>query len=504
MNVAELLLEGFDGKADRLAVVDSSMRADYTRFTEAVRARAAFMDRRGIRPGDRVSILADNGAAYLETYLAAAWIGAILHSPNPHLAPPELGGVLEDAEPKLVLTEVGYDALARKAGAIPTPLADAVAAPLTSGPLELGASAPAQLYGTSGTTGRSKNVILTHGNLVAHARRVVEALEITEADRWAHVAPMFHLADAWAVFAISLVGGAHVLQPRFDAAATLELFERERVTLVNLVPTMVVRCLTHADVKRRDLSAFRIVLSGGAPLEPRWVAGLVEHFGGEYVQTYGMTETSPFLLLGLLNDDERDLERAERIERQARTGRAFPGIELEVVDSDDEHVAMDDTSVGEVRVRGASVTPGYWRRPEATAAAIRNGWLYTGDLATIDATSSVRIVDRKKDMILSGGENVYTSEVERVVVEHASVVDAAVFGLADPEWGERVCCAVTLAPGASTPDLREFCRGKLAGFKLPRDVFVLDELPKTASGKLSKAALRARFEAPSKNTDQEA
>jgi len=211
------------------------------------------------------------------------------------------------------------------------------------------------------------------------------------------------------------------------------------------------------------------------------------------VQTYGMTETSPYLTLSLLHGHLRQLPEEKQLAYRARTGRVFRGVQLELVDERDAPVPADDQSVGEIRVRGASVSPGYWKAPEQTAANFRDGWLYTGDLAVIDTEGYVNIVDRKKDMILSGGENVFSIEVENVLAEHPALLECAAFGRPDERWGERVCAAVVLRPGAraSAEELLAHCRGRLAGFKLPREFSFCDALPKTGSGKVSKALLRA-------------
>jgi acyl-CoA synthetase (AMP-forming)/AMP-acid ligase II len=336
--------------------------------------------------------------------------------------------------------------------------------------------------------------MLTHRNVCTHARWAVRELGLTDRDRWGHFAPMFHLADAWATFAVTAVGGVHVMEPRFTAEAALEAIERERVTLTNLVPTMLTAMVASPRSAGFDPSSLRMVLSGGAPITPALVRRIVEVFRCEYVQTYGMTETSPYLTVSLLGEHLRGLPEAERLRFAARTGRPFGEIELEVVDGSGARVPADDRTVGEIRVRGATVSPGYWQRPEETAAAHRGGWLYTGDLAVVDGEGYVDIVDRKKDMIITGGEKVYSIEVESVLADHPAVLAAAVYGLPDPTWGEMVSAAVVLAEGerASGEELMDWCRARIAAFKAPRRIDFVRELPKTGSGKVSKRALRER------------
>jgi acyl-CoA synthetase (AMP-forming)/AMP-acid ligase II len=350
----------------------------------------------------------------------------------------------------------------------------------------------AHLYYTSGTTGHPKGVMLTHRNVWTHALAAIAELSLSERDTWAHVAPMFHLADAWATFAITWVGGRHVMLPRFEAREALELIERERVTLTNLVPTMLNLMVKHEDRARFDYSSLRLILSGGAPIAPAVVRAIIETFGCEYVQTYGMTETSPYLTMSLLTEELRRRPAEEQLRYRAKTGRPFLGVELRVLGEGGQAVAPDEQEVGEIQVRGETVTPGYWNRPDATADAFTgDGWLRTGDLAVVDQEGYVTIVDRKKDMINTGGEKVYSTEVEYVLYQHPAVLEAAVFGSPDPVWGEVVTAAVVVRPAMalSEEELVTFCRPRLAAFKLPRQIRFLPELPKTGSGKILKRAL---------------
>jgi acyl-CoA synthetase (AMP-forming)/AMP-acid ligase II len=257
---------------------------------------------------------------------------------------------------------------------------------------------------------------------------------------------------------------------------------------------MLNRVVREPDAARRDLRGLRLLMSGGAPVAPETVRAVVETFGCTYVQTYGMTETSPYLTFSLLTERQRELPAADRLRIAARTGRPVLGLELRVVDDSGRPVPPDDASVGEIQVRGPTVTPGYWNDPEATAAAFTDdGFLRTGDLATVDPGGSVRIVDRRKDVILSGGETVYSTEVEFRLHEHPAVLEAAVYGLPDADLGERVCAAVALRPGAAAGEgeLIAFCRDRLAGFKSPKAIRLVDALPRLGSGKVDKRALRA-------------
>jgi acyl-CoA synthetase (AMP-forming)/AMP-acid ligase II len=270
----------------------------------------------------------------------------------------------------------------------------------------------------------------------------------------------------------------------------------ERITITNLIPAMLHLMLASPRAADTDTSSLRLVLSGGAPIAPEVVRRILETFGCDYAQTYGMTETSPYLTLSLLDAAERTLPSDARLARRARTGRPFGAIALRVMRLDGSGpVRADDQEVGEIWVRGETVTPGYWRRPDETRAAFTGDWLRTGDLAVVDATGSVNIVDRLKDMIVTGGENVYSVEVENVLFGHPAVLEAAVISQPDAVWGEVVHAAVVPRPGTRlvADELQAFCRERLAAFKVPRQITCLDALPRTGSGKVSKRVLRERL-----------
>jgi acyl-CoA synthetase (AMP-forming)/AMP-acid ligase II len=334
--------------------------------------------------------------------------------------------------------------------------------------------------------------MLTHRNVCTHALAAIAELGLHDGDTWGHIAPMFHLADAWASFAVTWVGGRHALVPSFCAETALSAIARERITITNLIPTMLNLMLRHPALPSTDLSSLRLLLSGGAPIAPELVREVCTRFGCDYQQTYGMTETSPYLTLSRLSARLRALPADERLAYQAKTGRPFLGVELRVVDESGARIADDDRAVGEIQVRGETVTPGYWNLPEATREAFQDGWLRTGDLATVDGHGYLTIVDRKKDMILCGGENVYSIEVENVLYQHPAVLEAAVYGVPDELWGERVVAAVVLRAGqrATAGELEAFCKERLAAYKAPREVRFLAELPRTGSGKVRKRSLR--------------
>jgi acyl-CoA synthetase (AMP-forming)/AMP-acid ligase II len=513
--ISDVLDDAAHRFADREAMRTGDAPVSYVQLQDGVSRLAGWLLSLDLAAGDRVALLAPNGPIWIWLTFALARAGLILVPLNGRLSAKELDTILEAASARVLFVDPIYEATAcelRNSFAQPRIVWTAsFGAELRSHgegegvrPLDLPActrqvctvdpSAVAHLYFTSGTTGQPKGVMLTHRNVVLHAQRAVRALTMGQEDTWAHIAPMFHLADAWATVAGTLCGLRHVFLPRFEANAALDLIENERVTITNLVPTMLNVMAAEPGVNRRDFSSLRIIMSGGAPIAPSLVGRLIDLFKCEYVQTYGMTETSPYLTLGLLPEHLLRRTPKEQLTFKAKTGRPFPGIELRVVDSKGNPVPSDNESVGEIEVRGETVTPGYWNAPELTQEAFTpDGFLRTGDLAVIDHEGFVNIVDRKKDMIITGGENVYCTEVEAVLAAHPAILEVAVFGEPDPRWGERVCAAVVLRQGQTVDaeSLIQFCRPHLAGYKLPRSVQFLSELPKTGSGKISKRLLRS-------------
>jgi len=353
----------------------------------------------------------------------------------------------------------------------------------------------AQLYYTSGTTGRPKGVMLSHKNVATHALGTIAEIHLIDCDVWVHVAPLFHLADAWATWAVTWVGGTHVLVREFDAKIVLETIEKEKVTLTNLIPTMLNLMVNYPGVGRFDYSSLRVLLSGGAPIAPEVVRKIVETFKCDYIQTYGMTETSPYLTLSILKEHLKKLSDEDQLRFKSKTGREFIGVNLKVVNEQGKEIKKDEKEVGEIIVKGDIVTKGYWKLPEETKKSIRDGWLYTGDMAVMDEDSYVTIVDRKKDMILTGGENVYSTEVENVLYMHPAILECAVIGIPDQKWGEAVKGFVVLKSGqkATEEEIIQFCKERLAHYKAPKSIDFIGVLPKTGSGKIHKKGLRDKY-----------
>ncbi len=500
------------------ALVEGETRYTYAEVGRRVRRLAQAFDSLGLKAGETVSIVAPNSIAFFEAYYACAYLGLVLNPINFRLLGPEIAYILNDSKAKLALVHAQFSEPFREALRSAPSLKRVVwlgpGSPRTSQaenlyyeellasqeggfapPAPVGDENPAHLYYTSGTTGRPKGVVLTHKNVTSHALAAIAELKLTDADTWFHVAPMFHLADAWACFALTWVGGRHVMLPEFDAGKILELIEKEKITSTNLIPTMITMMLNHPDLEKRDYGSLRFIASGGAPIAPETVRAIIDAFGCQYVQTYGLTETSPYCTVCLPKDHLKDLPREELLKIISRTGREFLSIELRVVDDQGRDVPPDDKTVGEIWVRGDSVTPGYWNLPEETAAAFEDGWFKTGDLAVIDQEGYVNIVDRKKDIIISGGENIFSTEVEYALYEHPAVLECAVIGVPDPKWGEAVKAVVVKKEGreVTAEELIALVKDRLASYKAPKSVDFVAELPKTGSGKIMKRALKDKY-----------
>ncbi len=506
---------------DKIALVDGDKKFTYNEFAFRVSLLARFLRAGG--EGNVVAFLGPNCHQFMECYYAAAAAGHIFNPLNFRLAAPELANILAHSGVKILFAHSDFSALVAevvnrtpnlslvvffgegKRLPLGCPSADyekSLAGGTGNEANEVFESLradqpilindPAHLYYTSGTTGMAKGVVLTHANVLHHALSAIEELQLSDADRWLHVAPMFHLADAWATFAITACGGTHVFLPYFSSKSVLKCLSQEKITITNMVPTMLSALINDPDLANYHYDSLRVMLSGGAPIAPETVRRIIAGFGCDYVQTYGMTETSPYLTLSLLKDHMLTWPEEKKLQVKCRTGRPFARVDLKVVRADGTSVEANDLEVGEIIVRGPTVTPGYWHNLEATKEAIVGGWLHTGDLAVIDQEGYVNIVDRKKDVVLTGGETVYSTEVEYVLYEHPAVAECAVVGMPDPTWGEIVTAYVVVREGHSlkADELIEFVKGRLAHYKSPKEVYFLNELPKTGSGKIYKKGLR--------------
>ena len=473
---------------------------------ERVARLAAALLELGVAPGDRVGILALNSDVYHEVLLAVPWADAVVVPANTRWSPAEIAFSLQDSGTAILVVDDTFAPMVPglraeapvlrtvlHAGPGPTPDGALDVEALIAGhdpvpDVRRGGGALAGIYYTGGTTGRPKGVMLSHANLLTSALgSAASGAFMTPGGRFLHAAPMFHLADGAAWAARTALGGSHVMLPHFTPAAAAEAIERHRVTDVLLVPTMVQMLVDSPDAAGADLSSVRHLLYGASPISEavleRAAARLPE---AEFTQAYGMTELSP--VATLLNAADH---RVARLRRSA--GRAAPHSEVRIVDEDDREVPTG--TVGEIVCRGGHVMLGYWNRPEETAAALRGGWMHTGDGGYLDDEGYLFVVDRIKDMIVSGGENVYSVEVENALARHPAVASCAVIGVPDDDWGERVHAVVVPAAGTdpTAAELREHVKEHIAGYKAPRTVEFAESLPLSGAGKVLKRELRARY-----------
>ncbi len=501
------------------AIADQGVKYTYRQFGERVAALSQGLSRLGIAKGETVAIVCPNTHHYMEAYYACATAGMVLNPLNFRLAALEISTILKDSDARAIIVHPDFYELFDKSmsfgdiegfenailigdGKLKNNLKlhqyenvirqnDGCALP----DIAISGSDLAQLYYTSGTTGKAKGVMLTQENVASHALTAISEFELSDADTWAHVGPMFHLVDAWAVFAGTWVGARHVFAPFFRADAVLDLFEKEKVTKTALVPTMLNALINEPSVSKRSFPSLEVLTTAGSPVAPEIVKRTCETFGCKYWQFYGMTECSPLLTISKPMSHMKDWSAEKLLAITSRTGRTVLGVELKVVGDDGKEVNRDDADVGEIVVRGPSITPGYWKQKQATDAAIIDGWLHTGDLSVVDSDGYVNIVDRKKDMIITGGENVYSTEVEYALYEHPDVVECAVFGIPDKEWGEKVKAVIVKRDQSAVTeaDIIAFVRTKLAAYKAPRSVDFIEALPKTGSGKIYKKGLRDQY-----------
>ena len=486
------------------AVVDGSRRITYREFASRCHRLAAVLRDLGAVPGDRVAYLCGNTLELLEAYYGVVLAGCILVPLNIRLSAAELQECLEDCDAALLVVHPQFSATAdhlrparrldlgpgyeERLAARPDQLWD-------PGPID--ELAVCEIFYTSGSTGRPRGAMLSHRALATHAVDSALTLGLTHRDTILHTIALFHVNGWGTPHYVTALGARHIMPGRFEAGDVLRLVEEEHVTRLSLVPTMVASLLVHPDLRDRDLSSLVQVTVGGAACPPVLLAELEDALGGrcEVICGYGLTEAAPQLTKAVTLRSHDGLPLDEQRRRRATTGIPNVGVDLRVMDDDGREVPWDGETPGEICVRSAHVMSGYWRRPDETASVFRDGWLLTGDIATVDTEGYAIIVDRKKDLIISGGENISTVQVEQVLCSHPSVLEAAVVGMPDQRWGEVPRAFVVLRPGAAPVEggeLIEFVRARLAHFKAPRRVEIVDELPKGGTGKVQKATLRER------------
>jgi fatty-acyl-CoA synthase len=479
---------------DRRGVIDGE--ASFTYEQMAARCdRLAHALRRDleVRPGDVVAWLCGNTHELLEAYFAVPLAGGVLLPLNIRLAPAELQVILDASRAAVLFrhpaeAEVDHPVRTVLVGDQLEAVLDAQpATPFEPDPVD--ESAPAELFYTSGSTGSPKGALLSHRGLYLHAVHSALTMGLSGEDVVLHTIPLFHVNGWGTPHYLTGLGGVHVMLPRFDAGEVLRLVEQHRVTRLFLVPAMARLVLDHPNLPGADLSSVRQISVGGAPSSPELLAELEAAFGCPCICGYGMTESGPTLTRSLPKPGQPSTP-----EQRATTGLPILGVDVRVLGPDDVEVPWDGSTVGEICARSNHIMIGYLDAPDATAEVLREGWLRTGDLAVVDADGYLTIVDRAKDLIVSGGENVASVEVEHALGSHPAVREVAVVGVPDERWGEVPHAYVSLVPGAAVePDeLVAWVRERLAGFKVPKAVTILDELPKGGTGKIQKQLLRAK------------
>ena len=462
----------------------------------------------GVADGDRVAILALNSDRYLEYILAVPWAGGVINPVNIRWSPAEIVYSFADSGTRVLLVDDAYAptvaalreghpdlATVIHCGDGPTPEGLLSYEELVAGsePVEDARRNGDQLAGlfyTGGTTGFPKGVMLSHTNMLASALGTAAkgvALTLGPDTRYLHAAPMFHIADMVGTVGTILVGGQHVHIPAYDPVKVMAAVQAHGVTESLLIPVMIQVLVDHPQLADHDMSSLRTVMYGGSVISQAVLERAMKALpGAAFTQAYGMTELAPIATLLTPTDHlNPDLLRSG--------GRAAPHTEVRIVDEGGREVPRG--TVGEVAVRGANVMLGYWDKPEETAAALRDGWMHTGDGGYMDDAGYVFIVDRMKDMIVTGGENVYSAEVENAVAKHPAVAACVVIGVPDAEWGERVHAVVVLKPGQTTTaeELREHAKTMISGYKAPRTAEFVEALPLSGAGKILKRELRARY-----------
>ncbi len=486
-NLASLLTDSAARHPARTAIKLDDAELTYAQLDGASAHVAGLLEQHGFRPGDRVGVMLPNVPYFPVVYYGILRAGGVVVPMNVLLKEREVAYYLGDSGAKLLFAwaELGEEARpgAGAAGAelievAPGFEAQVGAAPARAGLAEVADDDTAVILYTSGTTGTPKGAELTHANLYVNAQTKLETLiQLTEEDVVLGALPLFHSFGQTAAMNAGLMAGACLtLLARFDPVKALAIMERDRVTAFLGVPTMYSAMLAVPESERPDTSSLRVCISGGASLPVEVLRAFDGQFGAKILEGYGLSETSP---VASFNHPGR--------ERKAGSiGTPIRDVQMKVVDADDRELPAGE--VGEIVIRGPNVMKGYWQRPDATAEAMRDGWFHTGDLATVDDDGYFFIVDRKKDMIIRGGYNVYPREVEEVLYEHPAVAEAAVVGIPDASLGEEVGAAVGLKAGAqATPEeLQAWVKERIAAYKYPRHVWLVPELPKGPTGKILK------------------
>lgn len=500
--------------AKKIGVIDGEKQFTYAEFGERTHRLANALRSLGLEKGDRVSFITYNTYQLLEGYFGVPEAGGILNPINVRLTPQDIGYILNHSGSKFVFYHKDFTPLIQaikpslQATKFYIVMEGPCAEPATHEYEELLASASteyvkpqvdeneiAELFYTSGTTGKPKGAAITHRSLVLHALDTIIAMRMTDADVILHIVPLFHVNGWGTPQMLTMIGGTHVMLRKIDPVALLDLVQKHKVTRMFGVPTIFNMLLNHPDLGKYDLSSVQNVMLGGAPSAPALVNAIQDKFGCRCIVGYGLTETTPVITLAWPKAHLMGESKEKQLERQAKTGYPLPGVQIRVVDSNGVEVKPNGQQIGEITVRSNHVMDGYYKDPDGTRNAIRDGWFYTGDMAVVDEDGYILIKDRSKDIIISGGENISSVEIENCLYANPKVFEAAVVAVPDDKWGEVPKAVVVLKPGqtATEQEILDYCKANLAGFKLPKSVVFRDSLPKGGTGKILKADLREPF-----------
>lgn len=496
--------------SDRIALIEGDVRLTFFEFNQRVNRLANAILNLGVSKGDRVAVLNHNGYQYIELYFACAKAGTPIVPLNFRSNGQELAYIMNNSDAKLIFFGSAYlnvveEVKAQTPGIIGLVSIDQkLAGHLFYDDLIKKDSSPEEpdvlidendivvLGYTGGTTGLPKGVMTTHRNLVSSCYNSVIDIRIRTGMVYLNTPPLFHAGDAMAMFAFAFMGATNVVLSSFSPEAVLKTIEKYKVTHGLLVPAMILAILQYPRVKDFDLSSMECVIYGTAPMPVEPLKRAMRLFKCNFLQVYGSTET--FVPMSMLIPEDHVFEGTpEQIRRMASAGREVVGMEARIVDDDDKEVPIGE--VGEIIVRGHNVMKGYWELPELTTESLRNGWYHTGDLGKMDEGHYIYIVDRKKDMIISGGENIYPKEIEDILFEHPNVAEATVVGIPDENWGESIKAFVIKKTDTfvTETDLLEYCKQRLASYKKPRSIEFVDTLPRSTAGKVLKHEIRAQY-----------
>ncbi|MFL5655116.1 MAG: acyl-CoA synthetase [Ktedonobacteraceae bacterium] len=509
MNTGSLLTKASRLYGNRLAIRYGEQRLTYAELNQRVGRLAQALQILGVRPGDRVAIVQRNGPALFETLFACFRAGAVAVPINVRLHPDEVAFICQDCEASVLVATGEYATSALQAhkqspelqlvgvesiaGALDYETLLAAADPMTTD-AEVDPDDLAWLFYTSGTTGKPKGAMLTHRNLLAMTMNYyADVNPIVPEDVVLHAAPLTHGSGLFGLPAIAKGATSVILHtPSFDVDMVFTLIQHLRITTIAFLAPTQIKMLLNGPYHSYDLGSLRCIAYGGGPMYIEDMKQAVQAFGPVLVQIYGQGE-APMTISYLRREEHVTHGEPGAEQRLASAGIPRTDVEVRIVDDDDREVAAG--TIGEIAARGSVVMAGYWNRPDATAEVLRGGWLHTGDIGMMDTQGYLYLLDRKKDMIISGGNNIYPREIEEVLLKHPAVYEVAVIGVPDPLWGESVKAIVALRPGMTVTEeeMNVFCRQHLASYKKPRTVEFVPDLPKNAYGKVLKRELREQY-----------